>query len=95
VWTRMPYAKTHSDYIRARLPVTHWGPHDLRRSCRTLLASMGCPSEVGEALLGHVQPGIEGVYNLHTYDAERLAWLTKLSAKLEELAAGSTGTQTR
>jgi len=94
VWSRMPYSETQPEYIRARLPVTHWAPHDLRRSCRTLLASMGCPSEVGEALLGHVQPGIEAVYNLHSYDAERLVWLTKLSAKLEELAAGSTGTQT-
>jgi Arm DNA-binding domain len=95
VWIRMPYSATRPEYIRPRLPVTHWAPHDLRRSCRTLVTAMGCPPDVGEALLGHVQPGIEGVYNLHAYDVERLAWLTKLSLRLEELAADSAGSQTR
>jgi hypothetical protein len=30
--------------------------------------------------------GIVGVYNVHSYDGERLEWLTKLDAKLEQLA---------
>jgi integrase len=68
------------------LPVSHWSPHDLRRSVRTLLASMGCPDAVAEAVLGHMPSGIVGVYNRHTYDAERLDWLTKLDVKLESLA---------
>ena len=87
VWHHMPYSKTRPQEERPRLPVTHWAPHDLRRTGRTLLASMGCPDSVAEAVLGHLQPGIQGVYNLHKYDNERRVWLTKLSEKLEQLAS--------
>jgi integrase len=79
-----PYSKTKPEHKRARLTVTHWSPHDLRRTGRTILASMGCPHEVGEAILGHVLPGVAGVYNLYRYDAERRQWLGALDAKLEE-----------
>ncbi|MFM0752631.1 tyrosine-type recombinase/integrase [Paraburkholderia strydomiana] len=87
VWFHMPHSKTRPQWERPRLPVEKWSPHDLRRSVRTTLAAMGCPSEVAEAILGHVPPGIVGVYNLHSYDAEKREWLTKLSARFEELAA--------
>jgi integrase len=69
------------------LLVTHWSPHDLRRTGRTLLASLGCPNEVGEAILGHVQPGVVGTYNLFKYGPERRQWLTRLSDHLESLAS--------
>lgn len=81
-----PYSKAREDHVRERLSVTHWSPHDLRRTGRTMLASMGCPNEVGEAILGHVQPGVVGVYNLHAYNAERRLWLGKLAERLESLA---------
>lgn len=80
-----PYSKTRPECIRPRLPVTHFAPHDLRRSIRTLLSSMGCPREIAEAVLGHMQPGIVGVYDRHTFDTERLEWLTRLDRKLESL----------
>ena len=53
------------------LPVTKWTPHDLRRTARTLLASIGCPNEIAEAILGHMPADIVGTYNLHSYDSER------------------------
>lgn len=81
---RQPYSKSRPDHVRERLRVTHWSPHDLRRTGRTLLAAMGCPNEVGEAILGHVQPGVVGVYNLHRYDAERQLWLTRLAGHLQD-----------
>jgi integrase len=87
VWYHMPYSETRPEQIRPRLTVTHWAPHDLRRTARTLLASMGCPDSVAEAVLGHMQPGVKGVYNRHSYDAERREWLTRLDRKLEELAS--------
>lgn len=62
-----------------------WTPHDLRRSVRTGLARMGCPSEVAEAVLGHSPKGIEGVYNLHSYERECLTWLQRWCDHLEEL----------
>ncbi|MNV75669.1 Phage integrase family protein [compost metagenome] len=86
-----PYSKTNPKHVRPRLPVTNWAPHDLRRTSRTLLAAMGCPDSVAEALLGHVQPGIQGTYNRHGYDKERRQWLEALNVKLEELAAMPAG----
>ena len=68
------------------LPVTHWSPHDLRRTSRTLLAGLGCPNEIGEAILGHVPTGIVGVYNCFSYDAERVLWLGRLSDLLGAVA---------
>lgn len=86
VWMAQPYCELRPELNRARLPVTHWAPHDLRRSARTLLAAMGCPGEVAESVLGHMLPGVEGVYNLHRYDEQRVEWLRRLSDRLEELA---------
>lgn len=57
------------------LDIENWTPHDLRRSVRTGLARLGCPNEIGEAVLGHSKGGIEGVYNLHRYEAEARGWL--------------------
>lgn len=84
-----PYCETRPEQQRPRLPVTHWAPHDLRRTARTMLASMGCPNEVGEAILGHMPPGIVGTYNLHSYDRERVEWLRRLSDRLEGLCSVS------
>lgn len=85
VWFHMPYSETRPDFARPRLQVTDWAPHDLRRTGRTLIAGMGCPDEVGEALLGHMPTGIKGVYNRHSYDAERLHWLKLWSDRLNQL----------
>lgn len=82
-----PYSKTRPKAVRPRLTVTHWAPHDLRRTVRTMLASMGCPREVGESVLGHMLDGVEGTYNLHAYDRERREWLTKISDHMEALAS--------
>jgi integrase len=82
----MPYSETRPKLVRPRLPVTHWAPHDLRRTARTMLAALGCPFEVGEAIIGHMLPGVGGVYNRHAYDTERRQWLTKLDEKLEAVS---------
>lgn len=81
-----PYCKSRPSHVRKRLSVTHWSPHDLRRTGRTMLAAMGCPKVVGESILGHVQPGVAGIYDLHAYDGERRHWLTLLADRLEGLA---------
>lgn len=85
VHSKQPYSKTRPDWERDRLSVTHWSPHDLRRTSRTLLAKMGCPEEVGEAILGHITPGVAGVYNRYRYDAEKLQWLQRLAERLEAI----------
>lgn len=77
-----PYCKQKPEHVRERLTVTHWSPHDLRRTGRTMLAQLGCPREVAESILGHVMPGVEGVYNIYQYDPERRHWLTLWSSRL-------------
>lgn len=86
VWVHAPSCTSQESFIRPRCPVDAWAPHDLRRTGRTLLAALGCPAEVAEAVLGHMQPGIQAVYNRHQYDAERRIWITRLSDRLEQLA---------
>lgn len=69
------------------MPVTNWTPHNLRRTGRTLLAALGCPREIAEAVVGHMPPAMEATYNVHTYDAERVEWLQRLDAHLASLAS--------
>lgn len=85
VWSHMPGCALRPDWVRPRLPVADWAPHDLRRTARTMLGALGCPAEVAEAILGHALPGVLGTYNRHGYDAERRAWLTRLAERLEQL----------
>ncbi len=68
-------------------PVGDWTVHDLRRTARSLLAALGCPYEVGEAVLAHTLPGVHGVYNRHDYAAAKVEWLAKLGQHLDKLAA--------
>lgn len=86
VYDLQPYSmKAQARPGRAVLPVTHWTPHHLRRTVRTQLAALGCPREVGEAILGHMPETIEATYNLHTYDAERREWLGRWAGVLDGL----------
>jgi len=65
--------------------IDDWSPHDLRRTVRTGLSRLGCPSEVAEAILGHSRKGIEGTYDLHKYEQECGVWLQKWADHLDDL----------
>ena len=60
-------------------------PHDLRRTVRTNLASLGIVKEVAERCLNHRLPNMEEVYNRHDYLPERRAALVKWGAFVERL----------
>jgi len=62
-----------------------WNPHDLRRTLRTNLSRLGCPTDIAEAVLGHSKKGIEGTYNLYTYEKECAIWLQKWADYLDIL----------
>jgi integrase len=89
VYYRQPYSEVRPEQVRPRLTVSHWAPHDLRRTARTMLAMLGCPDTVGEMILGHMLPGVLGTYNRHQYDEEKLIWLLKLSEHLDSLSKNS------
>jgi integrase len=91
-WMHQAKCELRKEWVRPRLPVEPFAPHDLRRTGRTLLAALGCPVEIAEAILGHQLPGIQAVYNRHHYDAERRLWLTRLSDRLQQLGGQAPAT---
>jgi integrase len=62
-----------------------WTLHDLRRTARSLMSRAGVPSEHAERVMGHVQGGVEGVYDRHHYRPEKAAALAKLAALIDAI----------
>ena len=58
--------------------IEHFVIHDLRRTCRSLLAHLGTPNDVAERCLNHKIKGVMGVYNQYDYLDERREALNKL-----------------
>jgi integrase len=67
--------------------VTGWRLHDLRRTARSLMSRAGVNSDIAERVLGHVIPGVAGVYDRHNYISEKRDALRKLSAEITKVAA--------
>lgn len=65
--------------------IQHFSVHDLRRTCRTLLAKLKVPGDVAERCLNHKIQGVEGIYNTHDYLEERTNALDKLSSLLKPI----------
>jgi integrase len=65
--------------------VTGWRLHDLRRTSRSLLSRAGVNSDIGERALGHVIPGVRGVYDRHKYLDEMRHAFEALSAQIETI----------
>jgi integrase len=63
-----------------REPMANWTLHDLRRSARSLMSRAGVPSDNAERVLGHVIPGVRGVYDRHAYLDEKRDALDRLAA---------------
>jgi integrase len=59
-----------------------WVNHDLRRTLRSRLSELRVSTDVAEAILAHVKPGIRGVYDRYEhFDEKRYAlelWATQL-----------------
>jgi len=62
-----------------------WRNHDIRRTCRTTLSRLRVDSEVAEAVLAHVTPGVRGVYDRWHRLPEKRAALESWSRFLTEL----------
>jgi integrase len=65
--------------------VADWRLHDLRRTARSLMSRAGVQSEHAERVLGHAIKGVEGIYNRHSYDAEKTDALRKLAGLIERI----------
>ena len=72
--------------IAAELPdVPPWTLHDLRRTARSLMSRARVPQRHAERVMGHVQPGVQGVYDRHAYLDEKAAALAKLAGLIERI----------
>jgi integrase len=68
-----------------------WHTHDLRRTVATGLQRLGINLQVIEAVLGHVggsRSGIVGVYQRHSFDAEKRAALEAWAREVERIVDG-------
>ena len=60
-------------------PMPDWRLHDLRRTARSLMSRAGVSSDVAEMVLGHKLSGVRGVYDRHSYAAEKRDALERLA----------------
>jgi integrase len=65
--------------------LAHWTNHDIRRTVRTRLSRLKVPEDSREALLAHVKPGIERVYDVHDYFDEKHEALEAWAAELKRI----------
>jgi len=70
---------------KATGPLPHWQLHALRRTARSGMSRLGIRSEVAENLLGHVQPGVVGVYNQYQYVEEKAQALRQLAGLIQSI----------
>jgi integrase len=63
-----------------------YSPHDFRRTVNTQLQRMGCPSDVRDHILSHInRSGVSMSYDMHDYMPERKQWLQKWADHLDIL----------
>jgi integrase len=59
--------------------VRRFTPHDLRSTAKSQMRALGVPRDITEMCLNHKLPGVEGIYDVHTYFEERKLALSKWS----------------
>jgi integrase len=65
--------------------IRRFTPHDLRSTAKSHMRALGIPREITEMCLNHKVPGVEGIYDAHTYFDERSEALSLWGAKLARL----------
>ena len=65
--------------------LANWRFHDLRRTARTNLSSLGVSPFIAELILGHQQKGVHKVYDVHRYQAEKREALERWANRLRDI----------
>src|SRR5262245_13645042 len=63
----------------------HWVIHDLRRTARSLMSRAGVSPDHAERALGHIIPGVRGVYDRHEFRGEKAKAFEMLAAQVERI----------
>src|SRR5262249_23543808 len=66
--------------------VSAWTIHDLRRTFCSLLSRAGVRPDIAERCMGHLIQGVEGVYDRHSYSAEKAKALKSLAELIDRIA---------
>ena len=85
------YSNRKRDLDRMVGDIPDWRLHDLRRTARSLLAEAKVDRHIAERVLGHVMPGVEGIYDRHDYKEEKAAALQRLANHIEGIIHPPTG----
>jgi integrase len=64
-----------------------WTLHDLRRTARSLMSRANVRPDIAERVLGHAIGGVEGIYDRHSYRAEKAHALKALASLIESILA--------
>jgi integrase len=65
--------------------ISHFTPHDLRRTVETQMAASGIFRLVIPKILNHVESGVTKVNDRHSYDKEKRVALEKLNKSFEKI----------
>ena len=72
--------------LHKKLPrMTSWVIYDLRRTARSLMSRAGVRPDISERIMGHAIPGIEGVYDRHSYSEEKADGLNRLASLIGQI----------
>ncbi|MEQ8906005.1 integrase family protein [Ekhidna sp.] len=63
------------------LNMSHFTPHDLRRTAATIITSLGCPPNWAALMLNHTDNSVTSIYDQYGYDYEK-----RLAANVLEFA---------
>jgi integrase len=66
-----------------------WTLHDCRRTARSLMSRAGVPTDHAERCLGHVIPGVRGVYDRHEYHAEKQQAFEAMAGIIQRIVTGA------
>jgi integrase len=97
VWSSNGGARAISDFggfkreLDAASGVKGWRLHDLRRTARSLMSRAGVPSDHAERCLGHVIPGVRGIYDRHQFHREKAQAYEALAAIIVRIVTGTEG----
>jgi integrase len=69
----------------SKVKLAPWVLHDLRRTMRSGLSALPIEEHVRELVIGHVRPGISGVYDLFAYVEEKRQALELWGARLRSI----------
>jgi integrase len=79
------WSKSKREFDAKLEDVEPWTIHDLRRTARTLMERAGVRPDIAERVLGHVIPGVHGIYNRHEYREEKAHALRALAGMIDNI----------